>query len=147
MLYDEIESILKEYQSAVISLVTEDGYPISLRCQPIVHKTEEFLEIQLPTNLAICEGLASLLCHSHNEELFDLKSVSMEGNLEKAGAVWRFRLTKMTQVMGRNKFLEFIQDVIIKPRRNAKKYLEKAKLARPQIPWAQLKAFAEEGEK
>ncbi|MEO8607212.1 MAG: hypothetical protein ABI690_04990 [Chloroflexota bacterium] len=146
-LYDAAAAILEAYPSAVISLVGTDGYPLSLRCNPVVDKTQGVLKIQLPDNLPLAAGDASLLCHSHNEELFDLRSVTIEGRLEKMGDIWQFRATKLTQVMGRSKFLEFIQDVILKPRRNTKRYLEKAHLPRPSIDWARLKALAAEADK
>ena len=143
-LYDDIATVLETYQTAVISVVGQDGYPLSLRCSPVVDKAQGVLAIRLPTNLPLGAGEASLLCHSHNEQLFDLRSVTIEGRLEKAGDVWHFHATKMTQVIGRSKFLEFIQDVILKPRRNTQKYLKKANLPRPKIAWARLKALSEE---
>jgi hypothetical protein len=145
-LYDDLAAILEEYPSAVISLVGDDGYPLSLRCNLILNHADAIFNIQLPANLPLADGEASLLCHSHNEQLFDLRSVTIEGRLEKTGDMWQFHATKMTQVMGRSKFLEFIQDVIIKPRRNTKKYLRKANLPRPKISWARLKALAEESD-
>lgn len=145
-LHDDLAAILQEYPSAVISGVGQDGYPLSLRCNPLLDQSQAVLKIQLPANLPLADGEASLLCHSHNEQLFDLRSVTIEGRLEKAGDIWQFHATKVTQIMGRSKFLEFIEDVILKPRRNTRKYLKKANLPRPKIAWARLKALAAESD-
>jgi len=145
-LHDELATILEEYPSAVVSGVGQDGYPLSLRCNPILNHGSTILNIQLPASLPLAEGDASLLCHSHNEQLFDLRSVTIEGRLEKAGDIWQFHPTKVTQVMGRSRVLEFIEDVILKPRRNTRKYLAKANLPRPKISWARLKVLAKESD-
>lgn len=144
-LYDDIAALLDAYQTAVLSVVGQDGYPLSLRCKPLVNSAG-YLEIRLPTNLPLCDGEASLLCHFHNDVLFDLRSVSIEGRLTQAGDVWHFHAAKVTQGLGRGKFREIVQDVILKPRRSAKAYLQKAGLPRPRVPWDRLKALAKESE-
>ena len=83
-MWAEITKHLYQFESAVLSGLDEEGYPFSVRCRPYPDTSgPEVLTVWLPPGTPIRPGPASLLCHSHDENLWNLKSFLVRGVLEK----------------------------------------------------------------
>jgi hypothetical protein len=81
--------------------VDGDGYPVSMRCAPQLDETEQVLRVSLPEWTRITQGPASLLCHEHNQLLWDLRSFMLRGTLEPTGGeTWLFRPTRFVPGIG-----------------------------------------------
>jgi hypothetical protein len=132
--WDEIVRLLPSFESAVLTGVDADGYPYSVRCKPAVDSSARLLRVQLPTYASIQAGQAGLLCHSHDENLWNLRSSLVRGNLTREDGEWIFRPQRYLPgagVEGIRGMVRFLSD----SRRNAKRYLQKRGLSRPRIPW------------
>jgi hypothetical protein len=142
-MWPEIQRYLREYPSAVLSGIDSSGYPFSIRCQPLPDQTEEVLRIaRLPT-VDLAEGPASLLCHSHNLFLWKLRSFVVRGSLEVADGSYLFRPARFVPGIGVGGVPGMIRFATSK-RQAANRYLSHRNLARPTIPWQQLKAIQRE---
>lgn len=128
------------FSSAVLTGRDADGYPYSLRCIPQPDQAQHVLRLTLPADATLQTGPAGLLCHSHDEQLWDLKSFLVQGQLERVADGWVFRPQKFTPSAGLNgPFGELI--TLVKARRVAQRYLEKRRLPRPSVPWEAIKAL------
>jgi hypothetical protein len=133
-MWDEILRLLPSFESAVLTGVDADGYPYSLRCRPSADSTVRLLRVQLPTYASIQAGPSSLLCHSHDENLWNLRSFLVRGNLTREDGAWIFqpeRYVPGARVEGIRGMVRFVTG----SRRNTKRYLKKRGLSRPRIPW------------
>ncbi len=133
-MWDEIVRLLPRFESAVLTGVDADGYPYSVRCKPAVDSSARLLRVQLPTYSPIQAGSASLLCHSHDENLWNLRSFLVRGNLSREEGDWVFQPQRYVPGAG----VEGIRGMarfVTGSRRNAKRYLQKRGLSRPRIPW------------
>jgi hypothetical protein len=61
--------LLRQYPSAVVAFVDDDGYPASFRCHPVPDEAGEVLVLVPPAGVTPQEGRGGLLCHSHDERL------------------------------------------------------------------------------
>ena len=50
----------------------------------------------MPETLGAVAGPANLLCHYHDEKLWNLNAIQIRGRLEKRGGDWVFVTTKFT---------------------------------------------------
>ena len=142
-MWPEIRRYLGAYPSAVLTGVDSTGYPFSIRCQPVPDDTGVVLRIaRLPT-VDLAEGPASLLCHSHNLFLWKLRSFVVRGSLEVADGSYLFRPARFVPGIGVGGGPGMIRFATTK-RRTANRYLKHRNLARPTIPWQQLKAIQKE---
>ncbi len=146
-MWAEITKHLYQFESAVLSGLNEAGYPFSVRCRPYPDASgDEVLRVWLPPNTFLRPGPASLLCHRHDENLWNLKSFLVRGVLEKDAGGWSFQPNQFIPGPGIGGLPAMIR-FFTRSRRNARRYLEKRGLARPRIPWdeinaAKKKAFA-----
>jgi hypothetical protein len=140
-MWAELRRNLRGFSSPVLTGVDSDGYPISIRCALEPDQTEQVLRLSLPAWTRIRPGPASLLCHGHNDLLWDLRSFMVRGTLEPAGGeTWVFRPTRFVPGIGSGGLAGMIRFAVAK-RRAAGRYLQRRGLARPRIDWVQLKAL------
>jgi hypothetical protein len=136
----EITRHLYEFESAVLSGLDEEGYPFSVRCRPYPDTTgAEALKIWLPPGTPIRPGPASLLCHSHDENLWNLKSFLVRGVLVKDAGGWSFEPGRFIPGLGIGGLPAMIR-FFFSSRRKASRYLRERNLARPSIPWDEINA-------
>jgi len=146
-MWAEITKYLYEFESAVLSGLDEAGYPFSVRCRPYPDASgAEVLRVWLPADTALRPGPTSLLCHRHDENLWNLKSFLVRGALKKDTGGWSFQPVRFIPGLGIGGLPAMIR-FFTRSRRNARRYLERRGLARPRIPWdeinvAKKKAFA-----
>jgi hypothetical protein len=133
-MWPEIVKRLPRYSSAVLTGLDSGGDPISVRCQPTLDHQAQVLRVLMPDGLGVVPGPAGLLCHRHNEQLWDLKSFLLRGTLEPTGHGWVFRPRQL--VGGMDTTLLSNLRLLRNGRRTAKHYLAARGLRRPTIPWA-----------
>jgi hypothetical protein len=132
--WDEIVRLLPGFESAVLTGLDAEGYPYSVRCRPWADSSARQIRVHLPTHASIEAGPASLLCHSHDENLWDLRSFLVRGTLAREDIGWILepqRYVPGAGVEGLRGMVRFVTG----SRRNTKRYLKKRGLARPRIPW------------
>ena len=89
-MWTQITCYLPGFDTAVISGFEADGQPYSLRCHVLV-AGNELMRLQLPAGTPLVNGPACLLCHSHDERLWNLKSFAVRGSLDRDEEGWLFR--------------------------------------------------------
>ena len=132
-MWNNIVKQLSAFPNAVLTGIDNEGYPFSIRCTPQVDENRKLLLIKQSGDDRIQPGPAGLLCHSHNEELWNLKSFQILGTLEQTEQGWAFQVERSIPE-GEPKPIDQIK-AIFKSRANAKKYLEKHGLPRPSVDW------------
>jgi hypothetical protein len=139
-MWDEITRHLYQFESAVVSGLDTAGYPFSMRCRPYADASgAEVLRVRLPADTPLRSGPASLLCHMHDENLWNLKSFLVRGVLVRDETGWSFEPSRFIPGAGIGGLLARIR-FFTRSRRNARSYLEKRGLARPRIPWDEINA-------
>jgi hypothetical protein len=139
-MWAEITKYLYQFESAVLSGLDEEGYPFSVRCRPYPDASgAEVLRVWLPPHTVLRPGPASLLCHSHDENLWNLRSFLVRGVLKKDDGGWSFEPVQFIPGAGIGGFPAMIR-FFTGARRNARRYLKKRRLARPRILWDEINA-------
>jgi hypothetical protein len=133
-MWDEIARLLPSFESAVLTGVDAEGYPYSMRCKPWVNASERVLKMQFPAYASIHAGPACLLCHSHDENLWNLRSFLVRGTLAREGSEWTFEPKRYVPGAG-VEGLKGMVNFVTGSRRNTNRYLKKRGLSRPPIPW------------
>lgn len=139
-MWAEIRRYLRKYPSAVLSGLDSTGHPFSLRCHPLMDETELALRIAKVPTVDLAEGPASILCHSHNLFLWNLRSFLIRGSLEVADGSYLFRPSRFVPGIGVGGLPGMIRFATSK-RRAARRYLQRRGLTRPRIDWVQLKTL------
>jgi hypothetical protein len=143
-MWPEISKYLYQFDSAVLTGLDAGGYPFSVRCRPYPDKSgEEVLRVALPADTPIRPGPAGLLCHRHDENLWNLKSFLVRGSLGHDVGGWRFEPIRFVPGVGIGGLPATIR-FFVGSRRNAARYLKNRGLARPQIPWDEINAIKDE---
>jgi len=145
-MWPEIVSNLAKFPSAVLSGTDAQGYPFSIRCIPEVDQARQVLRISLSGDVPIQPGAAGLLCHSHDELLWNLKSFLVRGRLEQDDRGWVFRPEKFIPGGGMQGPLGDMK-AMIRTRGIANRYLKKRRLPRPKVPWDEIKALRAEAKR
>jgi len=138
--WDEITRHLAGFESAVLTGLDAGGYPYSVRCQPRPDPDARNLRIRLPDHAPIQPGPASLLCHRHDENLWNLKSFLVRGTLVREGEAWAFHQRRFVPAAGIGGPLGVLR-FVVGSRGNAKRYLKRRGLSRPRIPWKEINAI------
>ncbi len=145
-MWDKLTKSLAMFSSAVVTGTDAEGYPFSVRCTPQVDPAQQVLHIPFPNDLPIEPGPAGLLCHSHDEGLWNLKSFIARGRLEREANGWMFHPRQLIPGAGMGGLPGFMR-WIMSSRRAAKQYLEKRGLPRPTIPWKAIAALRAESKR
>ncbi len=142
-MWAEVRGHLRGFSSPVLTGVDGDGYPVSIRCALELDEAQQVLRVSMPAWTGIRPGPASLLCHGHNQVLWNLRSFMVRGTIEPAGEeTWLFRPTRFVPGIGIGGLAGMIRFAFAK-RRAASRYLQRRGLARPRVDWVQLKALQE----
>jgi len=134
-MWTELVHELEDFPDVVFSSVDSTGYPFSIRCKPDPDDVSQVLRIQLPDYISFQPGPAWMLCHRHDEALWNLKSFTVKGRFEQDDqGSWLFTPEKYIPgagIGGLKAMVKFVQD----GRRSTRRYLEKRNLPRPVIAW------------
>lgn len=139
-MWDEILKYLPKFESAVLTGVDAEGYPFSVRCRPRANEEARVLRAQLPEDVSIRPGRASLLCHEHDENLWNLRSFLVRGDLRRDGLEWSFypnTFVPGVAVGGLRGMVQFV----VGSRRTTNRYLRKRGMSRPVVPWKEINAI------
>lgn len=136
-MWAEIVKNTPGYRDAVLSAPDDSGYPCSVRCLPELDQAARVVRLALPPGVALQPGAASLLCHSHDENLWSLRSVNLRGSLERDERGWFLRPRQFIPGGGTGGLLGTLKQ-IRDLRRSAARYLAKRGLTAPTIPWARI---------
>ena len=143
-MWAEITRYLYRFESAVLSGLDDAGYPFSARCRPYPDASgAEVLRVWLPPDTPLRPGQASLLCHSHDEKLWNLESFLVRGVLIKDDGGWSFEPRQFVPGAGIGGLPAMIR-FFTGSRRRAGRYLKKRGLARPRISWDEINAVKKE---
>ena len=75
---------LSRFPEVVVTAVSRDGYPISVRVTSSRYDAEAGeLPVWIPASVAVMPGPANVLAHYHDENLGDLRMAQIKGRLEK----------------------------------------------------------------
>jgi hypothetical protein len=139
-MWDEMVEQLADFSTAVVTGIDDTGYPYSLRCKPEPDRSTQTLRFHLPVGTGIRVGPASLLCHRHDEQLWNLKSFIVRGDLERDARDWVLRPRQFVPGAGIGGLMGLLR-FIRSGRRRTRRYLEKRNLARPPVPWDRIHAM------
>ena len=91
------------------------------------------VRVDLPDYVKIQSGPAGLLCHRHDEKIWNLESFMVRGSLERSDEGWLFQPKEFVSGVGGGVvgLLKFVRN----GRRRAKNHLKKRQLERPAVPW------------
>jgi len=133
-MWNRIAKQVQSYPDAILTFVQESGFPFSVRCKPHYERDQQVFRLHLPDQIGIQAGPAGLLCHQHDKNLWNLKSIVVRGRLEQDERGWLFRPLQCVPGMGG--IVGYIR-FVIRGRRLARRYLIHRGLDRPEIPWAE----------
>src|SRR5690348_17050748 len=95
-MWAELVKTLARYPKAILSVSDAEGYPYSIRVAFEVDDTAQVLWLDVPESAKLQSGSASLLCHYHDDLLWNQTNFVVRGTLENRGHEWRFTPTQMT---------------------------------------------------
>jgi hypothetical protein len=142
-MWTEIEKHLPQFESAVLNARDGEGHPYSVRCRPEQDRPAGIIRIDISDGTNLRSGPASLLCHSHDEELWDQKIFLLRGSLEETDEGPVFRPEKFVPSIGTGGPLGTVR-MILGVRKATSAYLKKRNLKRPRIPWPEIADLKEE---
>ncbi len=125
------------FASGVLSGIDAQGFPCSLRCTPCPDEGAQVLRVVVGDELEMRPGPASLLCHYHNQQIWDLRSINVRGTLERDASGWYLRPSSFIPDEGDGGPLAMVK-TIGRLRRTAASYLKQRQIATPQVPWKEL---------
>ena len=145
-MWDEILDALEAHDSALLTAYDADGFPFSVRCMPTADRQNRRLNVEIPSAAGIQPGRASILMHSHNEELWDLAQFLIRGTLVKGQNGHYFVPASVSGSPTPPGALAAIKTLrALRQRGNT--YLKQRGINRPSVPWDdidQLQKRAEE---
>ena len=134
-MWTEAAKWLNKFDDAVLTATDRDGFPVSVR---VATRSYDTATGELPVSpvdiLGVVDGQANLLCHSHDEKLWNLQMISVKGAIEKRDTAWVFQ-TKSFEPPSKLAVLDFVRSA----RRSSRKYLDKRGLTPPEVNWAAIK--------
>jgi hypothetical protein len=131
----EAAKSLNKFDEAVLTALDVDGYPLSVRVDPRAYDaaTGE-LPASLPNEMRAVEGPANLLCHYHDEKMWNIQAVGIKGRIAERDGTWVFQSTSFN-APSKLAILAFVKNA----RNSAQKYLDKRGLKRPEVNWSAIK--------
>ena len=136
--YAETARRLPTYRSAVLCSLDDEGTPSLQRVRPTADAASRVFRVEGEAE-PLRAGPASLLCHSHDDQLWNLRSMVCVGRLEPRDGGWVFAPTRFVPGASRNPVT--ILRMLRQNRRNTTAYLERRQLRRPSIPWDEYAAL------
>jgi hypothetical protein len=142
-MWNEIERYVPLFESAVLNVRDDEGYPYSVRCRPEQDRPAGNFRIDLVGATNVQAGPASLLYHSHDDELWNQRIFLLRGRLEKSDDGHVFRPEKFIPSIGTGGPLGTVR-MILGVRKATAAYLKRRNLVRPRIPWPEIANLKEE---
>ena len=141
-MWDEAAAHLADFTEAVVTALDPDGYPVSVRQPAGKYDTATGeLTLEWPPGLAVAEGPATVLCHSHDDKLWSIKLMHIKGRLAPRGAGWVFISTAFAPPPRSQ--LGVMRRAARDMRRQGKRYLARRGLQKPKVNWRALEALCD----
>lgn len=143
-MWTEAAKRLAGYEEAVVTALDPEGYPVSIRqAAPRYDATSGEFTVEWPSGLAVSEGPANVLCHFHDENLWNIKQLQIKGRLERRDGRLVFLSTdfRAPPASQLGVFVRLGRDM----RKKGKRYLERRGLTAPTVNWRALKALRNGG--
>ena len=137
-MWAEIARYVPTFRDAVLSAPDGAGYPCSVRCAPRLDAAGRIVRVAVPPGVELRPGPASLLCHSHDEQLWHLRSCNVRGTLERDEQGWLLRPSRFIAGGGTGGALATLR-LVRDLRRTAGRYLATRGLPAPVVPWERIK--------
>ena len=133
-IFGDVARELSAYETSVLSAFDSGRRPTMTRVslRPIAG-TEGFA-VELPDGFDVTSGPASLLSHSHNDELSDLRGFGSGGTLAVDDGAPVFTPATLTRAGDTSSLRSSVRSLRAM-RGNARRYLEHRSLERPAIDW------------
>ncbi len=141
--YGQAARRLPEFRSAVLAGFDDDGRPTMTRVRPVVDPRNRALLITVPEGFSLRPGKASLLCHSHDEQLWNLHGFVVTGELTGEGDTWTLRPSRYIPAADPKGPLGMVK-TIRTLRGSARRYLDRRGLSRPRIAWEDIETLKAE---
>lgn len=130
------------HHSAVLVALDGGGSPWLLRVRPQPDESVGSFLLDVPADERLVPGPASLLCHSHDEKLWNLRSFVVTGQVGRQGDRWRFTCDRFVAGADGNplhavKMLRTCQ-------RTARGYLQRRTDQPPDVSWPEFNAVKDE---
>ena len=139
-MWAELVAAIEQFDDAVLSGLGRDGYPVSVRVKPRPDAADGVLWLANELPVVLVPGPASVLCHSHDRQLWHLRSVLVRGVLERSERGWVLRPTALVPGTGLSGALGDAR-TLLAARRRASRYLAHRGLQRPVVPWDDLRTL------
>lgn len=143
-MWDDIVKAIADFRTAVLSAIDASGRPYSVRCELQPDHGARVLRLRGEPGGALTPGPASILCHSHNEQLWNLKGLGIRGQLERDAAGWFVRPTQFIPDRASGSPVRQINGVLAL-RQTASSYLSRRGLPTPEVPWSKIGQAKKEG--
>ena len=134
----ELVRALGGFPDAVLTWLDDSGHPVAVRCRPGLDHDRQVVKFCATLPLPPRPGFASLLCHSHDARLWQLRSFLVKGRLDGVDGSWVFTPTALVPGTGMSGPLGDLQ-AFLAARKRAGQYLSRRGLSRPVIPWERLR--------
>jgi hypothetical protein len=138
--WSEAASELAKFPEAVLTALDPAGYPVSVRqWAPRYDPATGEFTISWPSNLPVAEGPAMVLCHCHDENLWNIQQLQIKGRLERRADRWVFASTDFRRPPRSQLgvFWRLARDM----RRAGRRYLDRRGLQMPTVNWKALQAL------
>ena len=90
----EAEKWGSKFSEGVVTALDSAGYPVSVRQTSLPYDAATgTMPLTMPEALDVVEGPASLLCHFHDEQLWNMSAIQLRGRIEKRDGKWLFVTT------------------------------------------------------
>lgn len=128
-MWAEAGKAIAKFSEGVVTALDTRGYPVSVRLLSLPYDASNGeLPVSFPDALDVALGPANLLCHSHDDKLWNMKMISVKGRVERRDGRWVFATTAYQP--------ESQLAMIKRIRKSAQAYLDKRGLPAPVVDFA-----------
>jgi Pyridoxamine 5'-phosphate oxidase len=133
--FGQVAARLPDFRSGVLAAFDDTGRPTLLRVRPSADSSHQALLLDVPEDVDLRPGAASLLCHSHDDQLDSQNSFVVAGSLQQTGEGWTLSTDRFIPGPGTGGPLAVVK-AVRDLRSTAARYLERRGLERPTVQWA-----------
>jgi hypothetical protein len=137
-MWDELVRDLARFPDAVLTGLDALGRPTSVRAVPRPDAADRVVRFARPPGVELVDGPASVLCHSHDAQLWNLRSFVARGTVAAVGDDWVFTPTALVPGTGLSGPLGGLRSFVA-ARGRAGRYLARRGLSRPVVPWSRFR--------
>jgi hypothetical protein len=136
----QVAARLPDYRSGVLAAFDDAGRPTLLRVRPTVDGAGSAVVMQVPDDVDLRPGPASMLCHSHDDQVSAQNSFVVAGTLQRRDDRWALSTDRFIPGPGTGGPLAVLK-AVRQLRSTAARYLQRRGLERPAVEWAAIDAL------